>query len=144
MARPPLPHAIQDAKGAYLANPARENQNEPQPEGDLPIEPPAHLKLTPKLRAIWVEVVTTLAPGVGKSSDILGVESLVRLKAKERSGRITGAERGQLIALYGRFALTPSDRCKVSVEKKPKTGLGAFLSKRPDAPLPQAANTLPA
>jgi hypothetical protein len=43
-------------------------------------------------------------------------ESLVLLKARERDSTVTGQERGQLICLYSRFALTPADRSRVSVE----------------------------
>ncbi|HZQ25278.1 MAG TPA: hypothetical protein VFA89_20995 [Terriglobales bacterium] len=147
MSRPPLPMEIQDAKGAYIAHPDRKPENAPQPEGELPIEPPASMRLTPKMKDIWREVVQMLAPEVGKSTDIYAVESLVRLKVKERSGRITGAERGQLITLYGRFALTPSDRVKVHVEKPKQSALSKFMTKpKPAAhePLPAPGNTLPA
>src|ERR1700739_827052 len=105
MSRPPTPTAILDARGSFISHPERERENEPEPTGDLPIEPPAYMRLTPKQKTIWREVVYMLAPGVGKSTDVLAVESLVRLKAKERSNRITGGERSQLISLYGRFAL---------------------------------------
>ena len=146
MSRPSLPIEIQDAKGAYLANPDRRPENPPVPEGDLPVEPPSYMRLTPKQKEIWREIATMLAPGVGKSTDVLGVESLVRLKSKERSNRITAGERGQLIALYGRFALTPSDRNKVSVEKPKQSKLDKFMNRKPaPAPeLPAPANNLPA
>ena len=144
MSRPPLPLEIQDAKGAYIANPDRKPDSPPQPEGSLPLEPPSHLRLSPKQQAIWRELVLMLAPGVGKSSDVWAIESLVRLKAKERANRITGGERNQLITLYGRFALTASDRTKVSVDKKPASKLSSFLTKPTSAPMPVPANTLPA
>jgi len=71
------------------------------------------------------------------------MESLVRLKAKERSNRIMAGERSQLIAFYSQFAMTPSSRSKVSVEKKPVSKLDKFVNVKKSAPMPEPAN-LPA
>jgi hypothetical protein len=57
-------------------------------------------------------------------------ESLVLLKARERDSTVTGQERGQLISLYSRFALTPADRSRVSVEAPKENALQRFLQKR--------------
>ena len=76
--------------------------------------------------------------GVAKFSDRWAVEKLVRLFAKERKGTIRVAEGGQLLALFAKFGLTPSDRTKVSVEVPKESALAKFLAGHaPPAPKPQ-------
>jgi hypothetical protein len=126
MPKPRTPTALLDAKGAFIRNPERKRPNEPTTDRPLG-KPPEHLSETEQ--ELWNEIRRRLLPGVAKRSDRDSFESLVLLKARERSGLILPAERGQLIALYGRFAMTPSDRSKVFVDAKPKNSLTDFLNK---------------
>jgi hypothetical protein len=115
MSRPRTLTAILDTKGAFLAQPGRRRDGEPQPTGSIG-SAPKHF--TDDEKKIWREFVRGLPTGVGKSSDRWAAESIVRLKAKERAGKIQGNELAQLTSLYGRFGMTPSDRAKVSVERR--------------------------
>jgi hypothetical protein len=126
MARPRTPTSILDTKGAFLAQPGRRRDGEPQPTGSIG-SAPKHLSDDEK--KIWREFVRGLAPGVGKSSDRWAAESIVLLKAKERAGTIQGNELAQLTSLYGRFGMTPSDRAKVSVEVPKESKLQRFLAR---------------
>jgi hypothetical protein len=126
MGRPRTPTAVLDAKGAFIKDPQRKRPNEPSTDRPLG-KAPEHL--SENEQALWDEIRKRLLPGVAKRSDRDAFESLVLLKARERSGLILPAERGQLIALYGRFAMTPSDRSKVFVDAKPKSALSDFLNK---------------
>jgi phage terminase small subunit len=127
MSRPRTPTAILDTKGAFLANPQRKREGEPQPAGSIG-SAPKHFSQDEK--KIWREFVRTLAPGVGKSSDRLAAELIVRLILKERARTITSTERGHLILLVGRFGLTPADRAKISVEAPRESALQRFLNRR--------------
>jgi hypothetical protein len=127
MARPRIPTSILDTKGAFLAQPGRRRDGEPQPTGSIG-SAPKHLSDDQK--KIWRELVRGLAPGVGKSSDRWAAESIVLLKAKERAGTIKGNELAQLTSLYGRFGMTPADRAKVSVEVPKESKLQRFLVSR--------------
>jgi hypothetical protein len=127
MSRPRTPTSILDTKGAFLAQPGRRRDGEPQPTGPIG-SAPKHL--SDEEKKIWRELVRGLAPGVGKSSDRWAAESIVRLKAKERAGTIQGNELAQLMSLYGRFGMTPSDRAKVSVEVPKESKLQRFLGAR--------------
>lgn len=145
MGRPRTPTAVLDAKGAFIKDPQRKRGNEPTTDKPLG-KAPEHL--TEAEQGLWDEIRPRLLPGVAKRSDRDAFESLVLLKARERGGLILPAERGQLIALYGRFAMTPSDRSKVFVDAKPKNSLSDFLNKKRSAQtsdedaLPSATETV--
>jgi hypothetical protein len=135
MGRPTQPSAISDAKGYYLKHPERKPVGEPvvtKPLGG----PPKHL--TEDEKKLWREFARMVPYGVAKFSDRWAVEKLVRLFAKERKGTIRVAEGGQLLALFAKFGLTPSDRTKVSVEVPKESALAKFLAGHaPPAPKPQ-------
>jgi hypothetical protein len=127
MSRPRTPTAILDTKGAFLAQPGRRREGEPQPTGSIG-SAPKHFNNDEK--RIWREFVRGLPPGVGKSSDRWAAESIVRLKAKERAGTIKGNELAQLTLLCGRFGMTPADRARISVEIPKENRLQKFLQRR--------------
>jgi len=127
MSRPRTPTAILDTKGAFLAQPGRRREGEPQPTGSIG-SAPKHFNHDEK--RIWREFVRGLPPGVGKSSDRWAAESIVRLKAKERAGTIKGNELAQLTLLCGRFGMTPADRARISVEIPKESRLQKFLQSR--------------
>ena len=125
MGRPAQPSAISDAKGYYLKHPERKPVGEPvvtKPLGG----PPKHL--TEDEKKLWREFARMVPYGVAKFSDRWAVEKLVRLFAKERKGTILVAEGGQVLALFAKFGLTPSDRTKVSVEAPKESALDKFLA----------------
>jgi phage terminase small subunit len=141
MAKPPNPSAVQDMKGAYKLHPERRNPDEPK--SDMPLGPaPAYL--TKEEKAVWRELTKQLIPGVALHSDRLAFEALVRVASKMRNNfeKFTNANMSALISLCARFALTPSDRTKVSVSKPKTSAISKYLSPRRPAP-PPAAEVLP-
>ena len=127
MGRNRLPIAVQDAKGYFEHNPDRFPEGSEALEEAAPLEvPPA--RLSEPERDIWREVAAALVPGVLKVSDARAFESMVRLIYKEQEGTIEIGERGQLIKLYSLFGMTPADRSKIQVEKKPQSSLTKFLT----------------
>lgn len=126
MSRPRTPTVILDTKGAFLAQPGRRREGEPQPTGSIG-SAPKHFSDDEK--KIWREFVRALPPGVGKLSDRWAAETVVRLKAKERAGTIKGNELAQLASLYGRFGLTPADRARISVVAPKESKLQRFLAR---------------
>jgi phage terminase small subunit len=127
MSRPRTPTAILDTKGAFLAQPGRRRNGEPQPIGSIG-SAPKHFSDDQK--KIWRELVRGLPAGVGKSADRWAAETIVLLKAKERADTIKGNELARLTSLYGRFGMTPSDRAKISVEVPKESKLQRFLAGR--------------
>src|SRR5580692_10306016 len=132
MARPRTPTEILDARGSFLTgqNPARarERENEPKPERPLG-SPPKHL--SPELKKLWKEIAKRIAPGVAKESDRDAFELMVRLTHNMRMNDILmkAADRTALISLWGRFAMTPADRSKVSVEAPKGSALDRFMAR---------------
>jgi phage terminase small subunit len=125
MGRPTQPSAISDAKGYYLKHPERKPVDEPvvtKPLGG----PPKHL--TDDEKKLWREFAKMVPYGVAKFSDRWAVEKLVRLFAKERRGIIRVAEGGQLLTLFAKFGLTPSDRTKVHADASEGDELDDFLA----------------
>lgn len=129
MGRNRLPVAVQDAKGYYDEHPERFPEGVEALEDAPPLDvPPA--RLDEPHRDIWREIVAVLVPGVLKVSDARAFESMVRLIYKEQEGTIEIGERGQLIKLYSLFGMTPADRTKIQVEKKPQSAITKFLTDR--------------
>jgi phage terminase small subunit len=140
MGRNRTPTEILSTRGSFLAHPSRKRPNEP--DGGKPLGgPPKHLgEIETEL---WKEIKRDLLPGVAKKSDRHSFETLVILKARERSGLILAADRGQLISLYSHFGLTPASRSKVSVPAAPRNSLQDFLSKKVAAPAASATPDTP-
>jgi phage terminase small subunit len=148
MGRPRIPTAIQEAKGAFIHDPQRARPLEPKSDKSIG-SPPKNLSPTEK--AEWKSLVKQIPPGVLKESDRLMFGLLVRLASKLHSGAaMMVGETNQLISLSGKFALTPADRSKVSVEQPKKSELGDFLARQrslrpPDRPsaIPTMTSALP-
>src|SRR5258708_19161979 len=136
MGRNLTPTAILDAKGAFIANPQRAREAEPQGKNPLGT-PPKYLAADEK--KIWKELAKQILPGVAFESDRTAFELLVRLTNKMRTNQMTKtSDMTTLISICSRFAMTPADRSKVSVEKPKESNLNQFLSRRaapPDAKL---------
>jgi hypothetical protein len=129
MGRNRTPTEILDAKGAFAKNPNRERSSEPttnQPIGN----PPTYLSKPEK--KIWKELVKQSLPGVLKYSDRAAFELLVRLTSTIRTDYATMrvADKSLFVSLCSRFALTPADRSKVSVEQPKKSSLQMFIARK--------------
>jgi phage terminase small subunit len=142
MARNRTPTAILEAKGSYIINPERKRDAEPKGGGPLG-GPPKYLMDEEK--KIWKEIAKRLPNGVAFESDRDSFEMLVRLTHVMRySGKtltladeseftvpdMKSAERATLISLWSRFAMTPSDRSKVSVDKEPDDEFQSFMARK--------------
>jgi hypothetical protein len=125
MGRNKTPTAILDAKGAFIVNPQRARPDEPKSKKPLGKAPKY---LSDDLRALWKDIAKRLAPGVATESDRDAFELLVRLTYDMRHDILMkAADRGTLISLWSRFAMTPADRSRVTVEKPKDSALDAFL-----------------
>jgi hypothetical protein len=131
MARPRTPTAILDAKGSFIAKPSRRRDAEPTTDRPLGNPPTC---LTKDEKKVWRELAKQALPGVVFESDRLMFSVLVRLAAKFYSGvPMMAAETAQMIALSGKFAMTPADRSKVAVEKPKQSALAAFMARKSSA-----------
>lgn len=127
-----IPTAIQDAKGYYLKHPERRPTGEPAVAKPLGT-PPKHLSADE--RKLWKELAKIIPPGVARFSDRASMERLVYLFDRQRKHTITASEGSQLLNLFGRFGMTPSDRAKVSVDAPQDNKLQKFLNKKPTTPI---------
>jgi hypothetical protein len=128
MGRNRTPTSILDAKGAFHQNPQRKRLNEPTSDRSLG-SPPKYL--SKELKKIWKETAKRLPPGVALESDRDAFEMMVRLTHSLRSGLpMMAAERSTLISLWSRFAMTPADRSRVSVDKPAESKLDTFMKKK--------------
>jgi hypothetical protein len=134
MSKRRTPTAILEAKGAFDKDPQR--RRDAEPDTDLTLGGPPS-RFTDFQKQLWRQISKRLLHGVAKRSDRDAFETLVLLKESERSGVLLPAERGQLLSLYGRFAMTPSDRSKVVVDNKPTDALDELLKKRRSQSSPQ-------
>ena len=144
MGRNKTPTAILDAKGAFILHPERRNDGEP--ETDRPLGPPPKY-LSAAHKKIWKEVAKRCLPGVVTESDRDAFEMMIRLTYDMRNDSVdhpfTGVQRGNLIALWSRFAMTPADRSRVTVDKPKESKLSAFMKRRKETPtLPAEENSL--
>lgn len=130
MGRNRTPTAILDAKGAFIANPQREREGEP--EGKNPLgSPPAYLKLTPEEKKVWRILAKKLLHGVAFEADEAMFADLVRLTTKWINNEpMMAADHSRRLSLASRFAMTPADRSKVSVEKPKESKMTEFLNRR--------------
>lgn len=134
MARNRTPTAILDAKGAFIKDPQRSRPNEPKSTRPLG-KPPKWL--SGEQKKIWKEMAKRLLPGVGSASDRDAFEMMVRLTEHMRSGvPMRSADRQTLISLWSRFAMTPADQSKVSVEQPKESKLGRFVANSPNVVVP--------
>lgn len=135
MGRTHTPTAILDARGGFIKHPERRRPNEPQ--SIRPLGPPPKYLCAPQ-KKIWKEVAKRLAPGVATEADRDAFEMMVRLTCDIRNDSpdhpFTGVQRGNLIQLWSRFAMTPADRSKVAVEKPKESALDNFMRRRKDKP----------
>src|ERR1035437_2300326 len=92
--------------------------------------------LSPEEKVVWRDVAKQVLPGVVYNSDRNTFELLVRLITKMRAGQMDkSSDMCQMVSLYARFGMTPSDRAKISVEAPKESALTKFLARHtPSAP----------
>jgi hypothetical protein len=79
----------------------------------------------------WKELTKQCAPGVLMGSDRLLFAVLVQLATKFYAHEeMKIMETNQMIAICAKFAMSPSDRSKVAVEKPKQSALSAFLAQK--------------
>lgn len=131
MARPRTPSNVLAMRGAFDKNPKRgkERENEPEATGDIG-DPPADWD--EGVKACWREIVGLIAPGVLGKSDRLAVEMAANLLHQLRQSKwlVPAAVLTRYETLIGKFGMTPSDRSKVSVPKKPDVNPFSALVKK--------------
>ena len=111
-----------EARGAFLRHPERKRRARTD-LADLGGPPE---RLDAKHRAVWNEVLDSLPPGVAKSAHAFAFERMVRLILKDRNGTISNSEGSQMIVLFSRFGMTPSDLEKIGE----KEGYTIILERR--------------
>jgi hypothetical protein len=135
MGRPRKPTELLEANGAYLLHPERRHPGEPKP--DKPVgKPPKYL--SPAHKKIWKQIAKAQPVGVALETDRDAFEVLVMLTHTMRTDfrALTGKDMTMLLALWGRFAMTPADRTRVSIDKSKGSTLDAFLRKKKPTPPP--------
>jgi len=86
-------------------------------------------RLDEEHKALWNEVRDSLPPGVAKSPHAFAFERMVRLILKDRKGTISNPEGGQLIVLFSRFGMTPTDLEKIEQEQPESSSLSQFMAR---------------
>jgi hypothetical protein len=129
MGRLHQPTAILETKGSFIAHPEYKRPKEPKPKSKLVKKAPA--VLTDDQKVLWKELMGMLPPGVAFNSDKWALIDLVKLEDQSRKGTISEAGATRKLGFFGRFGLTPADRCKIQVEAEPQDKLAAFLTKKP-------------
>jgi hypothetical protein len=133
MSRPPIPTAILDARGSFIHNPQLRRPNEPKSNRPLG---PAPKWLSPSEKVVWKDLTKQALPGVLMFSDRNMFELLVHMTTRFRAREpMTCSQLALMLNMSSHFAMTPSDRAKVQVEKPKESKLAKFLSQpKPTAP----------
>jgi hypothetical protein len=79
---------------------------------------PAHL--SPIERRIWAEVIRSCPPRLLTKSDGTSLEVLCKLTARMRTSDLKTSELNALMAILGKFGMTPGDRLKMNLEPIPE------------------------
>lgn len=120
MARPPKPTKVLEITGAFKRNPNRKRPGEPIPTGGIG----PYAKGSLDKAEIWDEIVGQCAPGVLTNADRLALEIAVEYVHQFRTNpvKFSAARIHVLVALLGRFGMTPADRAKMHLPEAPKSG----------------------
>lgn len=118
MARPRTPTKVLEIKGSFKKNPNRKRDGEPVPTGGIG----AFSEGSKDRQQIWDEIVGQCAPGVLANADRLALEIAVEYVRQFRVDpvKFSAARIHVLIALLGRFGMTPADRAKMHLPEAPK------------------------
>jgi hypothetical protein len=98
----------------------------------MPATCPKYLSkcLTAQEKTVWKLLVKQSLPGVLFESDWALFISVVRLTTKNMyNPPLLVGEQAQLTSLGSKFAMSPADRSKVSVDKPKESSLSAFLNR---------------
>jgi len=125
MPTPRKPTKILDLTGRLKHDPKRYASRKNEPVDDRPLGGPPG-KMDEVEQRIWREVADELVPGVAVRGDRRAFGTLVKLLAKEERNDLMAADRSQLVTLYTRFGMTPSDRSRVSAPPKKKASDNPF------------------
>lgn len=117
MARPRTPTNVLEMRGAFKKNPQRLKDRADEPLVLEPIGDPPATFTGDQLQA-WNDIIGSAPGGVLTLADRLAVEGAARLLALDRIGKASDSQGRLLYALLGKFGMTPSDRSKVSAQKK--------------------------
>jgi len=120
MPRQRTPTNIHILNGTHKVNPERMRERLSEPEAaPFPKAPPKYLP--PEVKTAWQAITDVVPAGVLKAPDIFVVEQLAILIAEMRENpfKMTSGNRSQLRLTLGALGMTPADRSKVMVDKKP-------------------------
>src|SRR4051812_661944 len=113
---------------------ARARENEPAPIGPLG-DPPA--RLSGLQVEAWREVVSVVPDGVLFNADRLLVEKTARLMAREWQGEdLTAAEHNLMLRCFSLMGMTPADRARLNVPRKPERPKNKFAALESDDAIP--------
>ena len=118
MSRPRTPSNVLEAKGAFRKDPQRARPNEPAGKGKFNNDPPAYMN--EQQIACWKEVVECVPGGVLTASDklIVAVSAVLLAEFQLDPDGMQTARIARMTAEFGKLGLSPSDRAKLSVDKK--------------------------
>jgi hypothetical protein len=111
MARPPLPTALQELKGAHKKDPQRKRPNKPAANGPIG-DAPASFNEDDVLTELWHELLDLVPAKVLARADRWSVEVACRMMKKLRRGFYSAAEANILLSCLSRMGLTPADPSK--------------------------------
>lgn len=122
MTRPRLATSILDARGSFKDHPERKRKRDGEPE-NMPELSKSPRGFTPQERAIWREFTKCMHKGAVFEPDRYIVELAVRLITKMRNNwdEMTAAEMGRLQGALGQLGMSPAERSKLNVLKKPES-----------------------
>jgi hypothetical protein len=127
MGRPRTPTNILELRGAFARHGDRKKARENEPRNLPPIDTVAPDSFSDAEKQAWDDLIRYAPAGVLTAADTVGLELASGLLAANRTKGLPPAHLGQLIALLGKFGMTPSDRSKVSAQAvKPKSQWSAF------------------
>lgn len=117
MPPPRKPSNVLELKGAFSKNPSR-RRKPVKPVAKLLGDAPSYM--TEAQAAVYREMLDIMPPGIVKATDGPSVELLACLMCEFREGPqlFTASRIAQLLQLFGRFGLTPSDREKMSIKQE--------------------------
>jgi hypothetical protein len=129
MGRNFTPEAILEARGSFIGHPETKREAEPKPLADRPLGP-APRWLDPDERKVWKRLAKEVLPGVVFESDrvMFGAMAVLVNKMETRKP-MKAAEMSLMLSIASRFAMTPADRARVSVERAPESKLNHFLNR---------------
>ena len=124
MARPRKPTKMLELSGAFVKDPQRRRDPEPEPTGPIGSPPDG---LTPGAVKAWREIAKSCG-GWLTDADRPTLEVVAVLMDKFRQGDIMGVELGALRSMLGELGCNPAGRSKISVAPEKKQNAFAALA----------------